>query len=244
MTYPFGSTLKPGSAPTAVATPSAELEAYFRQPVDPANVDRHDLELNLLTREQSAELTLAILDEPIIAMLGGIVLDDGNTSNHHVYLTQAPLSGSILYWQHDDSAYIAFADLPAFLEAVEQAKKEECWLTDLHVHPYPVLEDQAGLRQFIHAMLDEDTEEHFKIADTLIPALALTDLDLLARLVNHPYYFFAESVASAIRDRPDPALTALARQCSEHSNYQVRWAGDSALAAIQERAENGTAVDE
>ncbi|MES2819877.1 MAG: hypothetical protein V4812_12925 [Pseudomonadota bacterium] len=233
MTYPFGSTLKPGSAPTVMATPSAELAAYFDQPIDPANVDRYDLELSLLTRAQSAELTLAILDDPVIRMLGGIVLDDGNTSNHHLYLTRAPFTGSILFWQHDDSAYIAFPDLPAFLDAVKRAKKDECWLTDMHLRPYPLLADQTGLRQFIHAMLDADTEENFKIADTLIPALALTDLDLLARLVNHPYYFFAESVASAISARPELALKALAQHCSGHPNHQVRWAGDSALAAIE-----------
>ncbi len=219
---------RPESIPVAAIPP--ELEAHFSAGIDPSSTGRDDIVLNLLTRKAALEMTKILFDDPEIWYLGGIVLDDGNTSNYHVYLTRPPFAGAIMYWQHDDAFPIAFASLADFLMAVEHAKETGEWLTSFHTSPF--LPDQAGLVAFIHAMIAEGTEEHFRMADMAIDCVARPDDALLTRLLTHPYYFFAESVGYYIARHPDRSLRPFAQQCSVHENHQARWAGDSALKAI------------
>ncbi len=228
----FGSTMTPPGA-FAMAVPPPELEAYFAQPVDPANTEREDIDLNLLERAASAALTEELSECPAIWFLGGIVLDDANLSNYHVYLTRAPFEGAILFWQHDDQHYVAFKSLAEFLAAVDTAKAEDESLHSLHVYGAK-LPDQAGLVDFIHAMLDGGTEEHFQLAHMAMACLEKMDVALMTLLLGHPYFFFAESIGSYIAEHPDPALRPLALRCAEHAHHQVKWAGDRALEAIKQ----------
>ena len=228
----FGSKMTPPDT-FVMAAPPPELAAYFARPLDPANTGREDIDLNLLGSAASGELTAELSDCPAIWFLGGIVLDDANLSNYHVYLTRAPFTGAILFWQHDDQHYVAFKSLADFLDAVEVAKDEEESLHSSHAYGAR-LADQAGLVHFIHDMLDGGTEEHFQLAHIAMSCLDPMDVDLMSLLVEHPYFFFAESVGSYIAEHPHPSLRPLALRCAAHSHHQVKWAGDKALAAIDQ----------
>ncbi len=228
----FGSKMTPPGA-FAMAVPPTELDAYFVQPLDPANTDREDIDLNLLERAASAELTEELSECPAIWFLGGIVLDDANLSNYHVYLTRAPFTGAILFWQHDDQHYVAFKSLSDFLAAIETAKEEDDSLHSLHSYGAK-LPDQAGLVNFIHEMLEGGTEEHFQLAHIAMACLEKMDVDLMTLLLAHPYFYFAESVGGYIAEHPDPALRPLAIGCTTHAHHQVKWAGDKALEAIDQ----------
>ncbi len=209
-----------------------ELEAYFSRAPDPSNVNHPDLPLNLLDRRESEALTQDVIDSPAIWFLGGIVLDDDNSSNYHVYLTRPPFTGTVLYWQHDDQHYVAFASLSAFLAAVERSKAQQVWLESLHA--WPVLDDAAGLAQFIEEMAAGDAEENYQLADIALTCAAHLDIALLERLVAHPWYFFKEGVAAYIARQPAHALRPLALACGAHSLPQIKWKADAALLAIDQ----------
>ena len=213
-----------------LALPTPELDAYFNLKLDPSNVNHPDLPLNLLDRGASAKLTQALIKSPEIWFLGGIVLDDGNLSNYHVYLTRPPFTGTILFWQHDDQHYVAFSSLSEFLAAVERSKEQHVWLKSLHT--WPMLTDSLGLARFIEEMAAGDSESNYQLADIAMTCAAHLDIDLLSRLVSHPWYFFKEGVAAYIARQPAHALRPLAVACAGDSLPQIRWQADAALQAI------------
>ncbi|MDQ1923259.1 hypothetical protein [Massilia pseudoviolaceinigra] len=213
----------------------AELAAYFDAPMDPGNAGRFDIELNLLGRAESDELTTALQDLGLMRAYGGVVLDDGNTSDHHVYLTRGPFAGAILFLCHDgEASSVVFASLAEFLDAARQAREHDAWLTDFHPSTTPLHRDQAALGSYLHALLDSDNEDDEAVVESAILSLAPVDMGLLTRLTAHRNFFYAEAVAGQIALYPTAALRPIAQLCSEHPTPQVRWAGDSAMAAIDQ----------
>src|ERR1700741_3288127 len=82
-----------------------DLVAYFGRSADGSLASLQRIELNLRGPARAVELTTKFLEfHPVVQALNGFVLDDGNTSNHHVYLAGPPLNGMVLFLPHDGDA--------------------------------------------------------------------------------------------------------------------------------------------
>jgi len=211
----------------------AELDPWFARIAVGDYAGRLDVELNLLDRAQATEWTGLLTYHPIVAALGGIVLDDPETSNHHVYASRSPLQGSVFYLAHDDDSRIVYASLTDFLAAADQAKRQQTWLSELHPVCSPVAADQAGLARWIGELIaDHAGHAGHEVAMALVPSLDLTDMALLRRLVTDPDFFLGEAVAVEIEKRPSRALGVIAELCTLHPHPQVVSAGRLAARAI------------
>lgn len=208
----------------------AELDLHFARIAVGDYAGHLDIELNLLDRAQATEWTGLLTYHPIVAALGGIVLDDPETSNHHVYASRSPLRGSVFYLAHDDDSRIVYASLADFLAAADAAKRSRTWLSELHPACSPVAADQAGLSRWIGELIDGHSGN--EVAMALIPSLDLGDTALLRRLVTDPDFFLGEAVAVEIEKRPSRALGPIAELCLLHPHPQVVSAGRLAARAI------------
>src|SRR5262249_31754478 len=111
----------------------ADLATYLEQTASGALSGQEDLELNLLPIEEALRFTSEFRDfHPAVAALRGVILDDANTSNHHVYLCHPACAGCVLHLAHDDESQIVFASLDAFVTACHEAKQSGKSLTSLH----------------------------------------------------------------------------------------------------------------
>lgn len=206
---------------------AAELDAYFERLA--ARCPGRDL--NLLARDQARDATEQLSWHPAIEALGGLVLDDPGTSDHHVLARKSPLAGQVLYLSHDGDTRIVFESLAQLLDAAQRATQQECPLSDLHPALSPPCRDQPGLSGFMQALCEDEQGE--EMALELIPSLDLQDLELLQRLVGGGNFFLAEAVAVEIGKRPRPDLLLIAEQCRAHDHPQVAKAGSAAVAAIR-----------
>ncbi|KQU67102.1 MULTISPECIES: hypothetical protein [unclassified Rhizobacter] len=208
----------------------AELDPWFARIAVGDYAGRLDVELNLLDRAQATEWTGLLTYHPIVGALGGIVLDDPETSNHHIYASRSPLQGSVFYLAHDDDSRIVYASLGDFLAAADEAKRRQAWLSQLHPACSPVAADQAGLSRWIGELIGSHAGH--EVAMALVPSLDLADTALLRRLVNDPDFFLGEAVAVEIEKRPARALGVIAELCTLHPHPQVVSAGRLAARAI------------
>ncbi|MFC5551724.1 hypothetical protein [Massilia aerilata] len=211
---------------------SAELNAWFTHIANEVSGMALRRSLNLLDTVQSAALTQDLSFHPLVATLGGIALDDPETSNFHLYLTRSPLSGGIFYLSHDGDSRLVFPSVDTLLAAAREASLDHLSLDELHPPSAPLAQDQAALEQFIASLLDAGEDDDLAVIIALIPSLALADLPLLERLATHEDFFVAEALADAITERPAAGLRDLAERCSRHPHPQAAQAGARALAAV------------
>lgn len=203
---------------------------YFQR-VDTGHYAGHDaLELNLLHSEAAQTITADFRGHPLVTLLNGLVLDDADTSNHHVLLRRAPLEGHVLFLSHDGETRVVFSSLDALMAAADAALADGIALPGLHPSLAPVPTDQPALKALVRHCVDQDEIE---VALALIPSLDLADHDLLSRLAVHEDFFLAEAVADEIVKRPDPALATVATLCAAHAHPQARDAGQRALRALR-----------
>lgn len=180
---------------------------------------------------------LAVLEQserfayhPIVQQLGGYVLDDADTSDHHLLVTRSPLIGSVLFLSHDGDTRIVFDSATAFLEAVRETRDKEIEVPDLHPDRSPIAQDQLALSAFMRGLLDSPGLNDVVVA--LIPSLDLQDIDLLQRLAQDEDFFLGEAVGNEIKNRPSPVLLPIAELCAAHPHPQVARAGDRAVRRI------------
>lgn len=209
----------------------AEIEEYFEKIRSGQYSGRYQNEVHLLGRTEALDYSGELGWHPTIALLGGIVLDNPDTSNHHVYAKTSPLAGQIFYFDHDGDSRIVFDSLMKFVDAAEQAMSDGVFLCELHPDVSPICNDQRGLANLIQALCNDAESED--IAVQLIPSLDLLDTELLTRLAAAKNFFLAEAVAIEIRKRPRPDLLHLAEQCRAHPHPQVAEAGIAAIRAIR-----------
>ncbi|WP_454690191.1 hypothetical protein [Achromobacter aloeverae] len=210
---------------------TAELDVYFERVEIGQYSGRYHNEVNLLTRGKAQKTTELFSGHPTIEALGGFVLDDPETSDHHVFATKSPIAGQILYLSHDGGTRVVFESLTHFVAAVERALEERGFLSDLHPVLSPLCQDQPGLVNFIETLCKDDEGED--VAVQLIPSLDLYDYALLNRMAVADNFFLAEAIAIEIRKRPRPDLLRIAEQCRAHPHAQVAKAGAAAVAAIR-----------
>ncbi len=201
------------------------LDAYFAVIDSPAFAG-----LGLLPRDAAAALTEDLSGHPVVDALQGQVLDDPDTSNHHLLLDRAPLAGCVLYLTHDGDSRVVFDSLAGFIEAAREAGAQEVDLSDLHPERSPLAGDQQALGDLIRQLLQEETG--VDVVTALIPSLDLHDLALLETLARDEDFYLGESVALAIAKRPSRALRQVAALCQAHPHAQVAQAGARALRRI------------
>ncbi len=215
-------------------TVPSDLAAYFGQIADGTLSEHEGLELNLLPVSDAVRWTKDFLDfHPVVSFFRGVVLDDPNTSNHHVYLSETCCSGAVFYLNHDGDSQIVFPTLEAFLDAARRASNTSQNLSAFHPGTGVQLADQKGLSELITGILDGEFDcDCDGVVVALVPSLDLRDATLLERLVNDDDFYVAAAVGDAIARRPRSDLAAVAETCQRHKHFQAAKAGARALAAI------------
>jgi len=206
------------------------LDAYFERISDGALAGRWANEVNLLSQPQVDELSHLFASHPIVSRLGGLVLDDPETSNHHVLLTKGPCAGQVLYLSHDDDSRVVFDSLNELVDAASRTVECGAFLFELHPQCSPVSPNQAELAQLIEEGLRDGADDC--VAMALIPSLELNDMTLLQRIAASSNFFATEAIANEVSKRPEARLLPIATLCSKHRHPQAAAAGKAAMAAI------------
>lgn len=209
----------------------ASIDAYFEIVSKDEHSGLYQIELNLLGRVAVQSLTETFSFHPLVRDLDGLVLDDPNTSNHHILLRRHPFEGHVLYLAHDGNSKIVFPSLADFLCAADAAKASGQLLSELHPLVSPHEMDQKAVSHLVRSLV-QGTDEGVSVALALIPSMDLSDIDLLAELVQHEDFFVGEAVGEAIAQRPSSVLREVALLCSKHPHPQAARAGAKALLAI------------
>lgn len=218
--------------PAIASTPlSAELIAYFERTAQGAYAGLERLDLNFLSQAASADATASLRFHPLVRQLEGVVLDDPNTSNHHLYLSRQPFTGSVFYLSHDGDSRVVFSSLDDFVAAADMTRQKNGCLSDLHPACSPLVQDQDHLSRFVNALADSGTDDDEMVLHAVIPSMDLSDLALLERLALNENHM-GETIAMEIEKRPSTRLGRIAELCSHHPAQQVARAGTRAMRAI------------
>lgn len=204
----------------------AALRGYFDEL---ARIDREGTAL--LSPDEVMAQTALFAYHPAIRQLGGHVLDDADTSNHHVLLAAPPLAGSVLFLSHDGDTRVVFDAVSAFMEAVRTARERDIDVPDLHPAVSPPASDQQGLGTFIRSLLESGDATELVVA--LVPSLDLRDTGLLVQLAEDEDFYLGEAVALEIAKRPSAGLLPVAERCAAHPHPQVAQAGEQAVRRIR-----------
>ena len=186
------------------------------------------------TASQNAAADMAY--HPLVQQLGALVLDDTNTSDHHLLAMQGPLAGHVVFLSHDADSRPVFASWADWLRAAEVALQQGCDVAELHPARSPIATDQVGLAAALQALVAADASE---AAIALLPSLDLSDARhaaLLQAWAIDDDFYLGEALALQIALRPDARLQALAERCASHPHPQVAHAGHSALRALHRQA--------
>jgi hypothetical protein len=204
----------------------AVLQNYFDAVTHFAECGPH-----LLSRQSVLERSGLFSPHPTVEQLGGYVLDDADTSDHHILVTSPPLIGSVLFLSHDGDTRIVFDSAETFLAAVREAHERGIDVTDLHPDLSPLAKDQVALSSFVRQVLE--TRALNDVVVTVIPSMDLTDLDLLQTLAQDEDFFLGEAVAIEIEKRPSPALLPIAELCAAQRHPQTAETGERAVRRIR-----------
>lgn len=212
-------------------TSDASVDEYFSKVASGGYSELPELELNLLERASAEWLTGKFAFHPLVRYFNGLVLDDPNTSNHHVLIRVHPFSGQVLYLAHDDDCRVVFSSLAELLAAADAAKLGGRSLPEVHPRNAPPVADQPAISNLVRKLV-AGTEDELAVALAVIPSMDLTDVALLAELAAHEDFFVAEAVGTEIAKRPARALESVAVLCSRHPHIQAARAGADAVRAV------------
>ncbi|WP_442679759.1 hypothetical protein ACSBM8_00710 [Sphingomonas sp. ASY06-1R] len=188
-------------------------------------------ELGLLNEAAAIALTREFRSfHPVVQGLHGILLDDPDTSNHHVLLGHEAVSGAIFYLAHDGDSRIVFDGLDSFLAAAREAAASGTAIEDQHPDHACILRDQPALESLIASL--RPTPHYEDTAPVLIASLDLTDVEFLSALVRDPDVYVAEAVLRAIAARPSATLLPIVDAGARHDHVMVRNAADAARCRI------------
>ncbi len=215
-----------------------ELTEYFAiMSKEPLKTIGKRNDINLLDVDDVIDKSIAFNFHPVIRALGGICLDDSDTSNHHFYLTAPAVRGSILYLCHDDDTRIVYTSMHEFLSAVQASVDDDYFEWD-DVHP-PASPMLAGQKVLCELAKSAYREGQIETLLAIIPSMDMIENDqvMLRRFATDSDFFITEAIANAIYMRPSPALQILATLCASHKHQQAATAGHNALLAIAKQGE-------
>lgn len=204
------------------------LKDYFHQLSD-GDYSPTALLSPIAVQEYSDEFSF----HPAVQLLGGYVVDELDTSNHHLLITTGPLAGSVYYLSHDNDSRVVFATASDFLAAVLHAQETGQDICDLHPALSPLANDQSALSKLMTELLDADEDSAEVLLPSLLPSADLNDLALLQRLASSDNFYLGEALADEIIKRPSTHLLAIAQLCAAHAHSQVSGVGAKAVRSIQ-----------
>ena len=214
------------------------LTDYFAEVAKLPEAGQRAEELNLLAAKEAVKLTRMFLEfHPVIQALGGFVLDDPGTSDHHFYLNKSPVKGAVLFLSHDGGTRVVYKSLTEFVEYTQRARDFGRPLEDMHPAQSPLADDQAALSLFAEQMLDDG--EQGDVLTAIIPSMDLSDDALLQRLAVDEDFYLGEALAIEIEKRPSAALMEIAALCARHPHSQAAGAGRRACSAIKRLTRKG-----
>jgi hypothetical protein len=209
------------------------LKLYFSNVVGSDSQNRLDVEVNLLTFERCVELTEDFATFHPLFQAPGLVqfliLDDANTSDHHCFVFDLPIAGSILFLPHDNEMRIAFRNLDDFSDAIQSAIRTGRRLSDFHTQDTLLGLDQSVLNATIRRGLESSD---FVPVSLLIQASDLRDLDLFLSIVGHPDWAYAEQIANRIIAKPELHMRRIAEEIAKHKLDRVSERGNQAISSI------------
>jgi len=218
------------------ATPlGADIASYFKKISDGHLSGHQGIGLNLLSQHEALKFSRALRGHPFVETTESFVLDDAETSNHHLLITKGALAGSIFFLDHDGDSRVVFESLQSFLAAAYDAVSRQIWIEKLHPPVTPICQTPRELDVLVTSLLNSDLED---LIPSFVPSMDLQNIELLARLVDSPNFFLGEAVAQAICLRPNERLRGVAVLCSGHSHAQVAGAGRDALVALDENRQS------
>lgn len=226
---PKGDARHPATVPDETALPVSEEGRAVLQDYFDASASIDEDVPHLLSRIAVLEQSERFAYHPVVEQLGGFILDDADTSDHHVLATGSPLIGNVVFLSHDGDTRAVFETGAAYLAAVRVAHARGIEVTDLHPDQSPIAKDQGALSAFVRSLLASELGD---VVVSLIPSLNLEDIDLLQRLAEDENFFLGEAVASEIYKRPSAALLSIAELCAAHLHPQVARAGLRAVKRI------------
>jgi hypothetical protein len=226
---PEGDPRHPPTVPDGNAWPVSEEGRALLQDYFDASASIDEDVSHLLSRLAVVEQSGRFAYHPVVQQLGGYILDDADTSDHHVLVTGSPLIGNVVFLSHDGDTRAVFESGAAYLAAVREAHGRGIDVTDLHPDQSPIAKDQGALSAFVRSLLASELGD---VVVSLIPSLNLQDIDLLQRLAQDEDFFLGEAVASEIEKRPSAALLPIAELCAAHLHPQVARAGLRAVKRI------------
>ncbi len=212
-----------------MAEHETQVANYFRALASGDYSGHTSLELNLLHEAACEALTKQFSFHPAVSRLDGLVLDDSNTSNHHVLLRRHPLCGQVLHLAHDGESRVVFPSLASLLAAADRARREEVTLSETHPELSPLAENQIELSNTIRELVADDEMD---VVLMLFPSMDLKDLVLLSQLATHDDFYVVEGVAEEIARRPGEHLREIARLCAAHRHVQAARAGAKAVGVL------------
>lgn len=212
-----------------------DLSAYFTRIADGSFSDHDDVEVNLLPIAEAVKWTIDFLDfHPLVQTLGGVILDDPNTSNHHIYLSQPVFGRAVLFLNHDGDSRIVFRNLSEYLDAARHSIDNNVDLRTYHPKGGVLIDDQTGLNGLISELYDENKDGNgTDVVLSLIPSSNLIGDGLFERMAKDDDFYLGEVIGDTISLRPRPTLKSLAMICRNHKHPQASRAGERALAAIK-----------
>ena len=226
---PKGDPRHPATVPDGIAWPASEEGQAVLQDYFDASASIDEDVPHLLSRSAVLEQSERFAYHPVIQQLGGYILDDADTSDHHFLATGSPLIGNVVFLAHDGDTRAVFESGAAYLAAVREAHNRGIEVTDLHPDQSPITKDQGALSAFVRSLLASELGD---VAVSLVPSLNLEDTDLLQRLAEDEDFFLGEAVANEIEKRPSAALLPIAELCAAHIHPQVARAGHRAVKRI------------
>lgn len=207
---------------------SNKLEAYFNDVAEKGDLAQA---FGLLPAQAVIQKTLEFRAfHPLVWSLHGIILDDPNTSDHHVMLCVAGVRGAVMHLCHDGTTRIVFKCTNSFLEAVGRAADEGGFVEDEHPTMAWVADEQDGLQDLISSLRNH--VDYDDIGPALVPSLNLKNVEFLANLVEQDSVYVAEAVCREIEIRPAEHLMPVLERAGVHHHWMVRNASIRARAKI------------
>ncbi|CAM4385281.1 hypothetical protein [Kerstersia similis] len=190
--------------------------------------------LGLLTQQDAATQTEQFRSfHPLVRELQGIILDDPDTSSHHIVLGCSALQGAVLFLTHDGDSRMVYGDIEHFLSAARQACAAGEMLDEVAPDQAWVAADQPALRQLCQQLLD--TPEAEEVLPALIPSLDLTDAQALSLLVRDEDIYVPEALCREIAARPAAHLMPVVTRCEKHPHLMVQQAAARAKNVLSKR---------
>jgi len=206
-----------------------ELVSFF---LDAVCLRNRELRIHPLTADESRSESAALQETDFGEALGLIALDDANDSNPYCLISRGIGRGMVLYYSHDGSPEIRFADLASFKAALIAACDQNLSIDELPAEPLRPYADQQTLANTLAELNRDDGDTAEFLLCLFVPLLSPEQLPTFEQLGTNASFFVRESIASYIEMHPRPEHQAVAARLAADPHPQVSKVGKKALSCV------------